>query len=194
MKKYAAEFIATFALALTVGVTLAGKFPVPTPVMAGLVLGVFVYTIGGISGAHVNPAITLGLLSVRKISAKDAALYLVAQFFGGGFAMATSGALLQRPPLTVTDGIAVGASEALGAFLLALGVAAVVYGKVPAPAAGITIGGSLLAGISVAAGSNGVLNPAVALGIGSFSLTYALAPIVGAVIAMQLYKSLQDAG
>ena len=192
MKKYAAEFIGTFVLALTVGVTLAGKFPVPTPVMAGLVLGVFVYTIGGISGAHINPAITLGLLSVRKISVKDAALYLVAQFFGGGFAMATSRAMLERPPLTVTDSVAVGASEALGAFLLAFGVAAVVYGKAPAAASGLTIGGSLLVGISVAAGSNGVLNPAVALGIGSFSLTYAVAPIVGAVIAMQLYKSLQD--
>ena len=56
----------------------------------------------------------------------------------------------------------------------------------------MVVGGSLLLGIAVAAllGSNGVLNPAVALGIGSFNVMYVLGPILGSVLGMQLYKRL----
>ena len=80
-------------------------------------------------------------------------------------------------------------AEFLGTFMLAIGVSSVVHGKAPGPAAGLTIGGSLLVAISYAATiSNGVLNPAVAVGIGSVSATYLIAPLVGAVIAFQLYK------
>ena len=79
----------------------------------------------------------------------------------------------------------------LGTFWLAIGVAAVVYGKAPGPASGLTIGASLLLGIAMAAPvSNGVLNPAVALGIGSFSAMYVIGPIVGSAIAMVLYRYL----
>ncbi len=52
----------------------------------------------------------------------------------------------------------------------------------------LAVGFSLAAG----AGSNGVLNPAVALGIGSFSLGYLIGPVIGAVLAMQLYRYLAD--
>src|SRR5262249_59747933 len=90
MKRYVAEFLGTFALALAVALSLAGKFPVPTPVTAALTLGVCVYTFGGISGTHINPAITIGLLSIGKINVKDAAFYLGAQFAGGGAAMFVS--------------------------------------------------------------------------------------------------------
>src|SRR5713226_5404240 len=190
MKKYLAEFLGTFALALAVALSLAGKFPVPTPVVAGLALGVCVYTFGAISGTHINPAITIGLLAIGKIKIKDAAAYVVAQFAGGGLAMYVSGVILgSHPPVTVVDSAAVFGAEALGTLWLAVGVASVVLGKAPAAAAGLAIGGSLLLGISFAAPiSNGVLNPAVALGIGSFSVTYVLGPIVGAAIAMLLYR------
>jgi len=190
MKKYLAEFLGTFALALAVALSLAGKFPVPTPVIAGLALGVCVYTFGAISGTHINPAITIGLLAIGKIGIKDAAAYIVAQFAGGGLALYVSGVILgSHPPVTAVDNLSVFGGEALGAFWLAVGVASVVLGKAPAAAAGLTIGGSLLLGISFAAPlSNGVLNPAVALGIGSFSLVYVLGPIVGAAIAMLLYR------
>ncbi|HYL73095.1 MAG TPA: aquaporin [Bryobacteraceae bacterium] len=190
MKKYLAEFLGTFALALAVGLSLTGKFPVPTPVIAGLTLGICVYTLGAISGTHINPAITIGLLAIGKINVKDAALYLVAQFAGGGAAYFLTAVILgSHPPVAAVDSVAVFGAEALGTFWLAVGVGSVVLGKAPAAAAGLTIGGSLLLGISFAAPiSNGVLNPAVALGIGSFSLMYVLGPIVGAAVAMLLYK------
>jgi glycerol uptake facilitator-like aquaporin len=191
MKRYLAEFLGTFALALAVSLTLAGKFPVPTPVAAGLTLGICVYTFGAISGTHINPSITIGLLTIGKITPRDALFYLVAQFAGGGAAMIVSTCMGGHPPLTIVDSAAVFGAEALGAFWLAIGVASVVHGKAPAPAAGLTIGGSLLLGITFAAPiSNGVLNPAVALGIGSLSAMYVLGPIVGAAIAMLLYRFL----
>jgi glycerol uptake facilitator-like aquaporin len=196
MNKYFAELLGTFALALAVDLSLAGKFPVPTPVIAALTLGVCVYTLGAISGAHLNPAITLGLLTVGKISLKDAAGYLAAQFAGAGLAILGSSAVLgTRPEVKAVDSLEVFRSEFAGAFWLAVGVASVVYGKTPGPAAGLTIGGSFLLGISIAApGSNGVLNPALALAIGSFSLTYLLAPIGGAILAALVYRRIAGEG
>jgi aquaporin Z len=190
MKKYAAEFLGTFMLALAVGLSLAGKFPVPTPVLAGLTLGICVYTMGAISGTHINPAITLGVLSIGKIDIKDAIGYWVAQFAGGGAAYVLTGVVLgSHPAVTAADGANIFGAEALGAFMLAYGVSSVVHGKAPGPAAGLTIGGSLLVGILYAATiSNGVVNPAVAVGIGSVSATYLIAPLVGAVAAFQIYK------
>ena len=54
------------------------------------------------------------------------------------------------------------------------------------------VGGSLLLGITVAVllGSNGMLNPAVAFGTGSFGIMYVLGPVIGAVLGMQAYKRL----
>jgi glycerol uptake facilitator protein len=192
MTRYLAEFLGTFALALAVGLSLVGKFPVPTPVVAALTLGVCVYTLGAISGTHINPAITIALAVIRKIDLRDAALYLVAQFAGGGLAYFLTGVILgSHPAVTAVDSAATFGGEALGTFWLATGVCAVVLGKAPAPAAGLTIGGSLLLGISLAAPlSNGVLNPAVALGIGSLSAVYVAGPIVGAAVAMLLYRFL----
>src|SRR5438128_577844 len=98
MNKYIAEFLGTFVLALAVGLSLAGKFPVPTPVVAALTLGVSVYTFGAISGTHINPAITVGLLAIGKIPLLEAAGYLAAQFAGGGVAYFIAGALQGASP------------------------------------------------------------------------------------------------
>ena len=189
MKKYLAEFLGTFALALAVALSLAGKFPVPTPALAAITLGVCVYTFGAISGTHINPAITIGLLTVGRIKIVDAAAYIVAQFAGAAVAKFAAGCLLgSHPPVTAVDNLSVFGAEGLGAFWLATGVIAVVSGKAPSAAAGLTIGGSLLVGIAFAAPiSNAVLNPAVALAIGSFSVMYVVGPIVGAIVAMLLY-------
>jgi len=169
---------------------LAGKFPVPTPVVAGLALMTCVYTMGAISGTHINPAITIGLLSIGKIGVKDAVGYVVAQFAGAGLAIAVRAFLVTGPTGAVAADAAVPfVAEILGTFWLAVGVASVVHGNAPGEASGVVIGGSLLLGIAVAGhGSNGVLNPAVALGIGSVSVTYLLAPILGAVAAMWVYR------
>ena len=192
MKKYIVEALGTGALTLAVGLSLVGIFPVPTPILAALTLGLFVYTIGHISGTHINPAVTLGAWSIGKIETKTAMFYIVAQAVGAGIVMLFMSKFVTLPELTVSGEGVIGIAEFLGAFFFAFGIASVVYGKVLGALSGVVVGGSLLLGISIAGGlgSNGVLNPAVAFGIGSWGLMYVLGPILGAICGMQAYKRL----
>lgn len=192
MKKYIVEALGTGALTLAVGLSLVGIFPVPTPILAALTLGLFVYTIGHISGTHINPAVTLGAWSVGKIETKVAIFYIVAQMVGVGVAMLFMSKFATLTDLTVSGEGVIGLAEFLGTFFFTFGIASVVYGKVSGALSGVVVGGSLLLGISIAVGlgSNGVLNPAVAFGIGSWGLMYVLGPIVGAICGMQAYKRL----
>ncbi len=89
MKKYLAECIGTFVLTfLGCGAAVSlqcGYDPasvIGTAMAFGLAVIAMAYTIGGISGCHINPAITLGCLLTKRISAKDAAGYMVAQVIG----------------------------------------------------------------------------------------------------------------
>lgn len=186
-----AEFIGTFLLTTGVGVTIGiPGSGIPTAIMAGLILGTMVYTIGAISGAHINPAVTVALLSVGKIKVPAAASYILSQLLGGGLAL-----LLQMYhfPFTLdqtVENVALTASgEMLGAFILVWGICSVVYGKVQDGASGLTIGSSLTIGAIIASiGSYGVLNPAVALGLGIFNPVYLVAPFVGGILAAQMYR------
>lgn len=189
MKKYLAELLGTFALTLTVVLSLNGNFPVATPILAALVLGLMVYAVGHVSGTHINPAVTIGLWSIGKIGVKDAGGYIVSQVIGAGLAMIVARIFVEPFPLDVVSSLNVGLAEMIGMFFFAFGIASVVYGKAPSVFSGVVVGGSLLLGISLAAvASNGVLNPAVAFGIGSFNLMYVVGPIVGSVFGMNAYR------
>jgi glycerol uptake facilitator protein len=197
MKKYIAEGLGTFALALIVGLSIAGHFGVVTPVLAALTLGLFVYSIGNISGTHINPAVTIGLWSIKKITTNEAVYYIIAQFIGAGvafFITSSVGLVGISAGVIASNALSVGAAELLGTFFFTFGIASVVYGKTPSQLSGVVVGGSLLLGVAFAAllGSNGVLNPAVAFGIGSFGVMYVLGPIIGSVLGMQAYKYLID--
>ena len=196
-KALAAELFGTFVLALAVLISINNAgFPVPTPVIAGLTLGLMVYTIGPISGCHINPAVTIGLASIGKIDLAGAGSYIVAQLIGGAAALGIGTLLFPAPAEVVAANTAhVGLSEALGAVIFLFGIASVVIGRVPAEMSGVVIGGSLTLGVSFAAhATNGVLNPAVALGIGSMSLAYVWGPILGAVIGAMLARGLSERG
>ena len=192
MNKYIVEALGTGALTLVVGLSLIGTFPVSTPILAALTLGLFIYTIGHISGTHINPAVTLGAWSIGKIQTKVAMFYVVAQMVGTGVAMLFISKFATLPELVVSGEGVIGLAEFLGTFFFTFGIASVVYGKVSGVLSGVVVGGSLLLGIAIAVllGSNGVLNPAVAFGIGSWGLMYVLGPVVGAVCGMQAYKRL----
>lgn len=87
VKEALAEFLGTallvfFAVGSAVfGITSIG--PVGVALAFGLVLLALAYALGPVSGCHVNPAVTLGVLLARGISIPRAALYWVAQFLGG---------------------------------------------------------------------------------------------------------------
>lgn len=88
MNKLIVEALGTFFLVLTVGLT-AGKTDF-APLAIGASLMVMVYAGGHISGAHYNPAVTLGLLVRNKIGAAEAAGYIVAQLVAGAVAALTA--------------------------------------------------------------------------------------------------------
>lgn len=193
-KKYLAECIGTFALALVVTLGLTGQFVVPVPLLAVLTLMLFVYSIGHISGTHLNPAVTLGLLSIKKISFRDAVLYIVAQLLGAVLAMVTANALGVQLLPGSGNAVSIGVAESIGMFFFTFGIASVVAGSVHKAASGLVVGGSLLLGIAFAvlAGSAGVLNPAVAFSIQLFTPMYILGPIVGSILGFNAYAFLDS--
>ena len=78
MKKYLVEFIGTFFLVFTVGMTVRGGAPL-APIAIGASLMVMVFAGGHISGGHYNPAVTLGVFLRGKCAGRDVAPYWFAQ-------------------------------------------------------------------------------------------------------------------
>ena len=170
--------------------SLAGIFPIATPVLAAITLGLFVYSVGHISGTHINPAVTIGLWSIKKINTNDALSYIMAQIFGAATALIIGILKDITYDITASSTIMTGLAEMAGMILFTFGIASVVFGNVHKAMSGVVVGTSLFMGIAIAAlmGSNGVLNPAVAVGIKSFSVMYLVGPLVGSVIGMKLYE------
>jgi aquaporin Z len=91
MKKYLAEMVGTMVLvlmgcgvAVSLGCDPVNNIPavVGTALAFGLAVVAMAYTIGGISGCHINPAITLGCMLSKRISVKDGIMYMVFQVIG----------------------------------------------------------------------------------------------------------------
>lgn len=176
-----AECIGTFVLASVVAFSINTPWIIQTPYLAALTLGLFVYMIGPISGSHINPAVTFGLWWHNKITTEAAVRYAGAQLLAG---LVVFGLLsILRPNHGVMNGYSFEHlfGELLGVAVFTFGIGSVVFGKVPEHLSGVVVGGSLLLGISVASlvGSAGVLNPAVALGVGIINPIYLLVPLVG---------------
>jgi len=213
---YVAEFIGTFVLvfAVTLAVSLfinpqgTGSDWAVVGLVHFLVLFMIVMTIGSISGAHVNPAVTVALLALRKIRPNDAAVYILLQLAGG-----VAGALMTKFLLIddLADQQNVGAvslnlsilggdfqgfvAELLGAFFLVWAVVAVaVNPRAARDWSGLAIGGTLgFAVLIIGALTGGSFNPArwfgPALVSGEWNtpLLYIFAPVVGGVLAALTY-------
>ena len=86
MKKYIAELFGTFVLVFIGCGTVVFSAPyvgnIGIALAFGLALTAMAYAIGPVSGAHVNPAVTLGVLSAGRMSVKDAIGYIIFQFLG----------------------------------------------------------------------------------------------------------------
>ena len=124
MKKYLAELVGTFVLtflgcgaAVALGCGADTASIVGTAIAFGLAVVAMAYTIGGISGCHINPAITLGCFLSGRISAKDCGMYMLFQVVG-----AFIGSALLYALTTSSDG---GAIAGTGANDLQLGVTAI---------------------------------------------------------------------
>ena len=94
VRKYVVEFIGTFFLVLTIGcVVIGGGEGVGhmAPVAIGSALMVMIFAGGHISGAHFNPAVTLGVFMRGKCAAGDVVPYIISQVAGAAVAALTVG-------------------------------------------------------------------------------------------------------
>jgi MIP family channel proteins len=216
---YTAEFVGTFFLVLGIcGVISAGapRGAVLTDValVHTLVLMAMVYAIGSISGCHVNPAVTVALAAIRKISGRDAGIYIACQLAGGVCAgllvrlfFSARGGLVDFGTPAVAPTYLHGGNtllallvEALGAFVLMWAImGTAVNPAAPKGVAGIAIGGALGVGVLIFGPVTGAsFNPArwfgPALSSGSFTdfWLYILGPILGATAAAFLYRAVME--
>ena len=212
MKKYLAEFIGTCVLVLMgcgAAVLAGGQIGLLGISLAfGLSVLVMVYAIGPISGCHINPAITLAMWINKKISDKDALMYVVAQVLG-----AFLGILILWLISGKHEGLAVNAvgtgykwwSAVICEFVMTCLFLLVIFGatseKAPAGFAGIAIGLSLtlihLVSIPV---TNTSVNPARSIAAAVLDMNanrgltdlwiFILAPCAGAVVAALIWRVL----
>jgi glycerol uptake facilitator protein len=194
---YVSEFFGTFIFTFVVMLSvMAAQFPVVTPILAAVTLGLFVYTIGHLSGPHLNPAVTIAMWSIKKIAWRPAVFYIISQFAGAALTILVAYlfGIGQADPSAVQNSLKIAGGEAFGAMVFLFGVAAVVYGRVTSSMSGVVVGASLLIGVTFGAilGVGGILNPAIAFAIGAFNVAYVLGPIVGAVIGAQVYRLISE--
>ena len=219
-RRYLAELLGT-ALLVVGGVGTAVLAPDSGPVAVALAFGfssmVLAYALGPISGCHINPAVTLGVLIAGKISVRDAVGYVVAQLIGGiagagvvyavashrqGYSLGSDGLGANGWGSHSTGGYSFAAAaivEVVLTGLLVLTVLTVTQAANTAAVAGIPIGIALLVCHLVAVPIDGTsVNPARSLGpallVGSSALSqlwlFIVAPLVGAVLAALVHRYL----
>ena len=219
MNKYFAELIGTFVLVFAScgSAVLAGDKIgfLGVSLAFGLALLAMVYVIGPISGCHINPAVTIGLLISKKMKARDAPGYILAQILGAIIAAAVLLLIVKGAPGGYDPAVAGFAANGYGAhspgqynllsafsvevvltFLLVYTVLGATDLRAPVGFAGIAIGLVLtlihLVGIPV---TNTSVNPARSIGpaifVGGWALSqlwlFIVAPISGAVLAAAIY-------
>ncbi len=202
MNKYISEGFGTFLLSFVVGTAVLFKTSfLPVPIIATLALFLIVSYFGHVSGAMVNPALTIAAWTIKKISWQDALVYILSQFVGASFSVFVFHVYIQTygkafPVASMGSPSIVFIAECVGSILFGLGVAAVLFGRVEKNRTASVVSLSLLVGIAFASmfGSAGILNPAVAFSIlgTSFTWIYAVAPIVGAIIGMNIFKLISE--
>jgi aquaporin Z len=206
MSKYLTEFIGTFFLVFTVGLSViepgAGAM---APLAIGSVLMVMIYAGGHISGAHYNPAVTLGVLIRGKIEIKDAVPYWIAQFVAAFIAALLVTYLKGDAAMTAIKPMEHDVMKSLLVeFLFTFALVFVVLNVATSDATagnsyfGLAIGFTVVAGAyTVGSVSGGAFNPAVALGISKMGLSsmsniwiYFVGNFAGGIIAAVVFKML----
>ena len=180
-----AELTGTFFLTLA-ALTVA---PPVTPYAVGLTLLVFVYAIGSISGCHINPAVTIGLMASKRFPVIEGIIYVVAQIAGALLARFIAGFGLVGELAEDYNAGSV-SSEFIGFGILMLVVAATTENRVAKAGSGIAVGGALLAGLLL---SNGILNPAVAIAMGEAGSPAVYMTVISAVVFALLFSLFKQA-
>jgi len=205
MRKLLVEFIGTFFLVFTVGMTVlhtpAGVIP---PIAIGAALMVMIFAGGHISGGHYNPAVTLAVFVRGKIGLREGLGYWIAQI-AAGFVAAAVVTWLKGGPATAGDPAPAGpifAAEFLFTFALAYVVLNVATAKGTANNSfyGLAIGSTVMTGaFAVGAISGAAFNPAVVTGairlglipVGSLWV-YLAATLLGGIVAGLVFRVVNE--
>ena len=167
------------------------------PIIFGLTITIFVYLLGRFSGAHFNPAVTIGFLLNKEISIKDSVFYIGIQILGGMLASQTHVALFGRMHSfgVTTLSVDVGQGFFLEAFCTGLLMFVILLvTRKENNIYGIAIGGTVfISALLIGDYTGASLNPARSLGPALISgdtkdiLFYIIAPIMGSMVSTKLY-------
>ena len=209
IRKYWAELLGTFLFVFVgAGSALASQSLLAAAFANGLGLAVAISITMGVSGGHLNPAVTIGLLLGGKVPKRDVIPYIVSQLIGATVAGLLLIAIFPSslgsdvnwgaPSLNVIS-VAQGTTlELVMTFLLVLAVYGTIVDKRAPKIAGFGVGLVVLADVLVGGPFTGaVMNPARATGPMIASLTfptywyiYWIGPILGAALAGVVYSRL----
>ena len=188
-----AEFLGTGALTLLLLSVQRSTIGVPFFVAGatGLAITVMTFAFYRVSGAQLNPALTIALWTARKITFVRMLTFIVAQLLGAYLAYLLYTYFVKNglQPIGGKFSGRILTAEIIGTMLLSLGYAAALYQRFTVGAAAAVAGLAYMVGsIAASPASLGLLNPAIALGVHAWvPLTYALGPIIGALIGVNLY-------
>ncbi len=197
-----AEFIGTYALVFfgcgaIILSELENLSSAVIPIIFGLTITIFVYLLGRFSGAHFNPAVTIGFLLNKEISIKDSVFYIGIQILGGMLASQTHVALFGRMHSfgVTTLSVDVGQGFFLEAFCTGLLMFVILLvTRKENNIYGIAIGGTVfISALLIGDYTGASLNPARSLGPALISgdtkdiLFYIIAPIMGSMVSTKLY-------
>lgn len=214
MKRLFAEFLGTFALVFAgTGAIVSNHASggvighAGIALVFGLVVMAMIYTFGDVSGAHFNPAVTLGFAAARRFPVREVFGYVSAQ---SGGAFAASGLLKLLFPADLTLGATLPAGSVTQSFILEIVLTALLMlvilsvstgAKEKGVTAGIAIGAvvaleAMFAGPICGASMNPArsLAPAIVSGTFQHLWLYPLATILGALIAVPLCICTREAG
>ena len=197
-----AEFIGTYALVLfgcgSIILSDLENFPsVLIPLIFGLTITIFVYLLGRFSGAHFNPAVTIGFVLNKEISIKDSIFYITTQILGACLASQTHEIVFGRTHNFGVTTLSVNTTQGFFMEALCTGLLMFVILLVTRKENniyGIAIGGTVfISALLIGDYTGGSLNPARSLGPALISgdlediLFYIFAPITGSMISTRLY-------
>jgi aquaporin Z len=177
MNKYITELLGTFLLVFTVGCTVVGNGAgALAPLAIGSALMVMVFAGGHISGAHYNPAVTLGVWMRGKCETRDVPGYMISQIVGA--MLAASAVKYLKAGATIAPMSVAPLPALLAEFLFTFALVFVVLNVATAKGTsgnsfyGLAIGFTVMTGaFAVGNISGGVFNPAVAVGISMMGLS-----------------------
>ncbi|WVY92324.1 hypothetical protein V8G54_037838 [Vigna mungo] len=172
----------------------------------GLIVMVMIYTVGHISGAHFNPAVTITLAIFRRFSYKQVPLYIFAQLLGSILASGTLALMLDVTPKSFFGTIPVGsnvqslAAETIITFLLMFVISAVTTDdRAVGDFAGVVVGMTIMLNVFVAGPVSGAsMNPARSIGpslmihVYKGLWIYIVGPIIGAIAGALAYNFLRS--